>query len=133
MIDPSLPVAVYQRLAAERGATITDVDGKLIRLVDDMFTTLYDSDNGIALAAPQIGISQRLLVYRVGSHITAPGIDVERLLNQAALGRPEGMQAKDDVLEARRLRAEGWGGQALHAAPFAMSLRRNIVGGHGPG
>jgi peptide deformylase len=46
-----------------KAAPITDVDGKLIRLVDDMFTTLYDSDNGIALAAPQIGVQKQIFVW----------------------------------------------------------------------
>ena len=36
-----------------KAAKVTDVDGKVIRLVDDMFDTLVDSGNGIALAAPQ--------------------------------------------------------------------------------
>jgi peptide deformylase len=44
-------------------AAITDVDGKLVRLVDDMFTTLYESDLGIALAAPQIGVQKQIFVW----------------------------------------------------------------------
>ena len=44
-------------------APITDVDGKLVRLVEDMFTTLYESDNGIALAAPQIGVQKQIFVW----------------------------------------------------------------------
>jgi peptide deformylase len=46
-----------------KAAPITDVDGKLVRLVDDMFTTLYESDNGIALAAPQIGVQKQIFVW----------------------------------------------------------------------
>jgi peptide deformylase len=47
-------------------APITDVDGKLVRLVDDMFTTLYDSGLGIALAAPQIGVQKQIFVWDLG-------------------------------------------------------------------
>ena len=47
-------------------APVTDVDGKLRRLVDDMFTTLYDSGNGIALAAPQIGVRKQIVVWDLG-------------------------------------------------------------------
>ena len=47
-------------------APITNVDGKLVRLVDDMFTTLYDSGNGIALAAPQIGVQKQVIVWDFG-------------------------------------------------------------------
>jgi len=46
-----------------QAAAVTDVDGKLIRLVDDMFATLFDSDLGIALAAPQIGVQKQVFVW----------------------------------------------------------------------
>ena len=46
-----------------KAAPITDVDGKLVRLVDDMFTTLLESDLGIALAAPQIGVQKQIFVW----------------------------------------------------------------------
>lgn len=46
-----------------KAAPITDVDGKLVRLVEDMFTTLYESDNGIALAAPQIGVQKQIFIW----------------------------------------------------------------------
>jgi len=47
-------------------APVTDVDGKLVRLVDDMFDTLYTSDNGVALAAPQIGVQKQIVVWDLG-------------------------------------------------------------------
>jgi peptide deformylase len=47
-------------------APITDVDGKLLRLVDDMFVTLYESELGIALAAPQIGVQKQIFVWDLG-------------------------------------------------------------------
>ena len=40
---------------------VTVFDAELHRLVDDMFTSMYDAQ-GIGLAAPQIGISKRLTV-----------------------------------------------------------------------
>lgn len=46
-------------------ALITDVDGKLIRLVDDMLATLADSGLGIALAAPQIGVQKQIFVWNL--------------------------------------------------------------------
>ncbi len=48
-----------------KAAPVTDVDGKLIRLVDDMFDTLYESDLGIALAAPQIGVQKQVFVWEL--------------------------------------------------------------------
>lgn len=44
---------------------ITDVDGKLVKLVDDMLDTMY-AEPGIGLAAPQVGVGRRLFVYDVG-------------------------------------------------------------------
>lgn len=49
-----------------QAAPITDVDGKLVRLVDDMFTTLYETGLGIALAAPQIGVQRQVFVWDLG-------------------------------------------------------------------
>lgn len=49
-----------------KAAPVADVDGKLIRLIDDMFTTLYESGNGIALAAPQIGVQKQIVVWDLG-------------------------------------------------------------------
>ena len=44
---------------------VTNVDGKLVKLVDDMLETMY-AEPGIGLAAPQIGVQRRLFVYDVG-------------------------------------------------------------------
>ena len=44
---------------------ITEINGKIARLVDDMFDTLYDSDSGIALAAPQIGVQKQIVVWDI--------------------------------------------------------------------
>ncbi len=44
---------------------VTDVDGALVRLTDDMFTTMYEAP-GIGLAAPQVGVQKRFFVYDHG-------------------------------------------------------------------
>ena len=49
----------------QRAAEVTDIDGKLARLADDMITTMYEAP-GMGLAAPQIGVRKRLFVYDVG-------------------------------------------------------------------
>ncbi|MDP6975047.1 MAG: peptide deformylase [Acidimicrobiales bacterium] len=48
-----------------RANEVTEVDGALVRLTDDMFTTMYDVA-GIGLAAPQVGVRQRFFVYDHG-------------------------------------------------------------------
>lgn len=46
----------------QRAREVDDIDGSLARLVDDMFTTMYDAP-GVGLAAPQIGVGKRLFVF----------------------------------------------------------------------
>jgi peptide deformylase len=45
-------------------APVTDFDGELKKLVEDMFESMYAA-HGVGLAAPQIGISKRLAVIDV--------------------------------------------------------------------
>ena len=42
------------------------VDKKIKRLLKDMAETMYKDDNGVGLAAPQVGILQRMVVIDVG-------------------------------------------------------------------
>ncbi len=51
-------------------APVAEIDAKLIRLVDDMFTTLLRSENGLALAAPQIGVQKQVFVWDFGEDPT---------------------------------------------------------------
>ncbi|MEY2974865.1 MAG: peptide deformylase [Actinomycetota bacterium] len=44
-------------------APVTDIDGRVVRLVDEMFDTLDHSNGGIALAAPQIGVQKQIFVW----------------------------------------------------------------------
>jgi len=46
----------------QRAAEVTELDGRLARLVEDMVVTMYDAP-GVGLAAPQVGVQQRLFVY----------------------------------------------------------------------
>lgn len=44
---------------------VTEIDGKLARLVEDMLQTMYDAP-GLGLAAPQVGVQKRFFVYDLG-------------------------------------------------------------------
>ena len=46
----------------QRAQEITDVNGSLARLAEDMVQTMYDAP-GLGLAAPQVGVGKRLFVY----------------------------------------------------------------------
>lgn len=49
----------------QRATEVGDIDGSVARLVEDMFSTLYESDSGIGLAAPQVGVQKRIFVYDI--------------------------------------------------------------------
>jgi peptide deformylase len=46
----------------QKTADVTKVDAAFVKLVDDMFVTMYDAP-GVGLAAPQVGVQQRFFVY----------------------------------------------------------------------
>ena len=48
-----------------RAGEVTDIDGKLVRLAEDMVDTMHRA-SGLGLAAPQVGIQKRLFVYQLG-------------------------------------------------------------------
>ncbi len=56
----------------QRAHEITDIDGKLAKLADDMLATMY-AEPGSGLAANQVGVAKRLFVYDVGH---GPGVVV---------------------------------------------------------
>ncbi|MBI2709923.1 MAG: peptide deformylase [Actinobacteria bacterium] len=49
----------------QRAEEITDIDGRLARLAEDMAATMYEAP-GVGLAAPQVGVQKRLFVYDTG-------------------------------------------------------------------
>ncbi len=48
----------------QRAAEVTDIDGSVVRLVDDMVETMHEA-RGMGLAAPQVGVQKRLFVYQL--------------------------------------------------------------------
>ena len=52
----------------QKTADVTDIDGKLHKLVNDMFVTMYEAP-GIGLAAPQVGVQKRFFVYDLGDEV----------------------------------------------------------------
>ena len=43
---------------------VTDIDGALVRVAEGMVDAMYDAD-GLAVAAPQVGVRKRLVVYQL--------------------------------------------------------------------
>jgi len=49
----------------QRAADVSNIDGQLVKLSEDMLTTLRGVA-GLGLAAPQVGVQKRLFVYQMG-------------------------------------------------------------------
>ncbi len=59
------PIVKFGEPVLEKpAAAVTQFDGELKKLVEDMFESMYAA-HGVGLAAPQIGISQRIAVIDV--------------------------------------------------------------------
>ena len=116
-----------------KAAPVENVDGKVIRLVDGMFDNLTRTDNGLALAAPQIGVQRRVVVWDFGEEplaivnpevvesdgewpydegcLSIPGLYVEMLRPKTVLVRGvsldgEIVEIEADELEARMFQHE---------------------------
>ncbi len=46
-----------------RAKEVTEIDGRVATIAQGMVETLHRSDNGLALAAPQVGVQQRIFVH----------------------------------------------------------------------
>ena len=64
-------------LLRKKSRTVEEIDEKIIQLLDDMHETLKASNDGIGLAAPQIGILKRLIVI----DLTVEDGEVYKLIN----------------------------------------------------
>lgn len=53
---------------------VKEIDEEVIRLVEDMGETMFH-DAGVGLAAPQVGVNRRIIVY--DSHASDPELDPE--------------------------------------------------------
>ncbi len=77
-----------------RADDVTDIDGRLARLSDEMLTTMYEVP-GLGLAAPQVGVKKRLFVYDIGEGprvLVNPRItesDGEWVFDEGCLSIPE--------------------------------------------
>lgn len=95
----------------ERAKDVTKFNANLHKLLDDMADTMYEAD-GVGLAAPQIGISKRVIVVDVGDEhglieLVNPEIvsmEGEQLGPEGCLSIP-GLQG--DVRRANRVVIEG--------------------------
>lgn len=68
-------MSIYQivkqgdEILRERAKEVPEITPNILRLLDNMKDTLYSTENGIGLAAPQIGISKRVIVIDVDDNL----------------------------------------------------------------
>jgi len=64
--DSELKIFKYgEPVLKEEGALIKNIDNEIIKLIDVMKITMYNTPNAIGLAAPQVGKSFQLSVFDV--------------------------------------------------------------------
>lgn len=60
-----LPIIIHPAdVLRKKADPVTDITPEILKLLDDMLHTMYDAP-GIGLAAPQVGISKRIVVIDV--------------------------------------------------------------------
>ena len=57
---------VGDEILRKKSKEVKVVDDKIRQLLDDMAETMYNTENGGGLAAPQIGVLKRLVVFDMG-------------------------------------------------------------------
>lgn len=62
----------------KKSVVVADIDGRIDKLAADMAETMYDAP-GVGLAAPQVGVTERLIVLDVDSE--EPGKNLLKLIN----------------------------------------------------
>lgn len=58
-------ITIGDELLRAKAAVVRRFDERLHRMLDNMAQTMYEAD-GVGLAAPQIGVSKRIVVIDVG-------------------------------------------------------------------
>lgn len=58
-------VTIGHPVLETKAEEVTKITKKTVKLVNDMLDTMYEA-NGVGLAAPQVGISERIIVLDVG-------------------------------------------------------------------
>jgi peptide deformylase len=117
---PIRPIVSYPgKVLHQRAEPVTRFDQELVRLLEDMAETMY-SAQGVGLAAPQIGVSQRIFVIDVAAGDDAPS-DFRVFINPEILERTGSVSFSEGCLSLPGLREEL--GRAEHVRVRAQDAR----------
>jgi peptide deformylase len=128
-------------------AEITNIDGKLVKLADEMLTVMYEAP-GLGLAAPQIGVQKQLFVYDVDDKpevilnptivessgewvydegcLSIPGLSVEMLRPKLILIRGLNLDGNTVEIEADELLARLFQHEIDHLQGVLMFERMTV-------
>src|SRR5262245_3726652 len=112
------PILQYPAPALKvRAAPVENLDGDVARLIEDMAETMYAAP-GVGLAAPQVGVSHRVIVLDVHAEDEEPGKRLLKLVNPVIAERDgeitweEGCLSVPDltapIKRARRILVRAW-------------------------
>jgi len=97
----------------QKAKKVPGIDPSIRKLIDDMWDTLYEA-NGVGLAAPQVGVSLRLVVIRM------PEEDSEEIV----LINPEVIKRSGErEIEERCLSIPGYAGKVKRAVSVTVKAR----------
>ena len=108
-------MAVYQiveigaEVLREKAKEVKEINSSIIKLLDNMVDTMFAAD-GVGLAAPQIGVSKRVVVVKVDDQLVElinPVILEKEGENSAEEGCLSIPNITGDVLRAARIRVKG--------------------------
>lgn len=76
---------IGDELLSKKSKEIDVVDEKIVQLLDDMLETMHKTNDGIGLAAPQVGILKRAIVIDLSSE--EEGVGPYKLVNPVIVKR----------------------------------------------
>jgi peptide deformylase len=117
----------------KKAAAVGTVDEGIRALVSDLFATMYDAE-GVGLAAPQVGISQRIIVVDPRDDETEPFALVNPVIMQSSEELERGEEGclsipglKDIVERPDRVKVEGLTEEGEHVRIDAEGLLARIL------
>jgi peptide deformylase len=99
------PILKYpDPLLRERAVAVSNIDGDVARLVEDMAETMYAAP-GVGLAATQVGAGQRVIVLDVHDADEGPGKHLLKLINPEVTEREGELLWEEGCLSVPELTA----------------------------
>ena len=102
-------VEIGAEILREKAREVKEVNPTIIKLLDNMIDTLHAAD-GVGLAAPQIGVSKRVITVKVGEvlvELINPVILEKEGENSAEEGCLSIPKISGDVVRATKIRVQG--------------------------